>query len=63
MWRTFLPGHSARAAWKLKLIEDWGGYEETLAASRIDQHATNWDGKGDYSRHIRENLPPSPHRD
>lgn len=58
MWRTLLPGHSARAAWKLKLIEDWGGYEATLQASRIDERARKWDGKEEYSEFIRAHLPP-----
>ena len=58
MWRTLLPGHSARAAWKLKLIEDWGGYEATLQASRIDERARKWDGKEAYSEFIRAHLPP-----
>lgn len=62
MWRTFLPGHSARAAWKLKLIEDWGGYDATLAKSRVDEQAQDWDGDEEYSLHIRKNLPPSPNR-
>ncbi len=58
MWRTLLPGHSARAAWKLKLIEDWGGYESTVEASRVDERARTWDGKEEYSRFIRAHLPP-----
>ena len=58
MWRTLLPGHSARAAWKLKLIEDWGGFESTVEASRIDERARKWDGKEEYSRYIRAHLPP-----
>lgn len=58
MWRTLLPGHSARAAWKLKLIEDWGGYDATLQASRIDERARKWDGKEAYSEFIRAHLPP-----
>ena len=58
MWRTLLPCHSARAAWKLKLIEDWGGYEATLQASRIDERARKWDGKEEYSEFIRAHLPP-----
>ena len=58
MWRTILPGHSARAAWKLKLIEDWGGYDSTIEASRVDQRAQTWDGKEEYSRYIRAHLPP-----
>ena len=45
-------------AWKLKLIEDWGGYDSTIEASRVDQRAQTWDGKEEYSRHIRAHLPP-----
>ena len=56
MWRTLLPGHSARAAWKLKLIEDWGGYKTTLQASRIDERARKWDEE--YSEFIGAHLPP-----
>ena len=58
MWRTLLPGHSAKAAWKLKLVEDWGGYEATIEASRVDERARNWDGKEEYSHFIRAHLPP-----
>ena len=38
-------GHSAKAAWKLKLIEDWGGFESTVEASRVDERAKNGTGK------------------
>ncbi len=58
MWRTLLPGHSAKAAWKLKLIEDWGGYDSTIAASRIDERARTWKKDEPYSLHIRRHLPP-----
>jgi hypothetical protein len=58
MWRTLLPGHSAKAAWKLKLIEDWGGFESTLEASRVDERANLWNGDEDYSHFIRAHLPP-----
>ncbi len=56
-WRTLLPGHAARAAFKLGLLEDWGGYSETHRKSRIDQNAQTWNGEGDYSAHLRESLP------
>jgi hypothetical protein len=59
-WRAFLPGHAARAAFKYGLIEDWGGYEKTLESSRIDEYARSWNGDGDFSKRIREHLPPSP---
>ena len=58
MWRTLFPGHSAKAAWKLKLIEDWGGFESTVEASRVDERARTWNGNEDYSRFIRAHLPP-----
>jgi hypothetical protein len=58
MWRTLFPGHSAKAAWKLKLIEDWGGFESTVEASRVDERARTWNGDEDYSRFIRAHLPP-----
>jgi hypothetical protein len=58
MWRTLLPGHSGKAAWKLKLIEDWGGFEGTMIASRIDEKACEWDEEEEYSLHIRRHLPP-----
>ena len=58
MWRTLLPGYSAKAAWKLKLIEDWGGFDATILASRVDDKAKEWDGKGDYSMYIRRHMPP-----
>ena len=58
MWRTILPGYSAKAAWKLKLIEDWGGYDSTISASRIDERARNWDGNEEYSMYVRAHLPP-----
>ena len=56
-WRALLPGYAARGAWKLKLIEDWGGYDDTLEKSRIDEVARRWDGEGDFSEHIRSGLP------
>ncbi len=58
MWRTLLPGHAARAAWKLKLIEDWGGYDATLEASRVDERAKKWNGKEEFSSFIRAHFPP-----
>lgn len=60
LWRNFLPGHTPRAAFKLKLIEDWGGYESTLESARIDLAAQEWDGEGDYSEMLRSHLPSGP---
>ncbi len=57
--RNFLPGYTPKVAFKLALIEDWGGFEKTLELARIDQKAMLWDGKGDYSEMIRSHLPAS----
>ena len=57
LWRNFLPGYTPKAAYRLKLIEDWGGFEATLASARIDERAQAWDGEGDYSVMLREGLP------
>ena len=58
LWRNFLPGYTPKAAFRLKLIEDWGGFERTLELARIDERAQAWDGKEDYSLMIRSSLPP-----
>ena len=60
LWRNFLPGHTPRAAFKLKLIEDWGGYDSTLERARIDEVAQSWDGVEDYSAMLRNHLPKGP---
>jgi len=60
LWRNFLPGYTPKAAYRLKLIEDWGGFEATLASARIDERAQAWDGEGDYSVMLREGLPTGP---
>ncbi|HII22674.1 MAG TPA: DUF4105 domain-containing protein, partial [Candidatus Poseidoniaceae archaeon] len=49
IWRNFLPGYTPKAAFKLGLIEDWGGLEKTLQIARVDELAKDWDGKSDYS--------------
>ena len=59
LWRNFLPGYTPKAAFKLQLIEDWGGLEETLQKGRIDEKAQDWDGQEDYSAMLRSFLPPS----
>ena len=59
LWRNFLPGYTPKAAFKLKLIEDWGGLEATLEKARIDEKAQSWDGVEDYSAMLRSFLPPS----
>lgn len=59
LWRNFLPGYTPKAAFRLKLIEDWGGLEQTLEKARIDERAQAWDGKEDYSVMLRSFLPPS----
>ncbi len=59
-WRNFLPGYTPKAAYNLNLIEDWGGFEQTLERARVDEHAMKWDGEGDYSSMIRDYLPKGP---
>ena len=56
-WRNLLPGYTPRAAFKLGLIEDWGGFDQTIEVSRIDLIAQKWDGEGTYSEMLREHLP------
>lgn len=60
VWRNFLPGYTPKAAFKLGLIEDWGGLEKTLQIARVDELAKDWDGKSDYSTFIRKHMPNSP---
>ena len=57
LWRNFLLGYTPKAAFKLKLIEDWGGFEATLEKARIDERAQRWDGTEDYSVMLRSFLP------
>ena len=57
LWRNFLPGYTPKAAFKLKLIEDWGGLEATLEKARIDEKAQSWDGVEDNSAMLRSFLP------
>ena len=59
LWRNFLPGYTPKAAFRLKLIEDWGGLEQTLEKARIDERAQAWDGEEDYSAMLRSFLPSS----
>ena len=59
VWRNFLPGYTPKAAFKLGLIEDWGGLEKTLEIARVDELAKDWDGISDYSTFIRQNMPES----
>ena len=49
-----MPGHAARAAFRYKLIEDWGGYDQTLEISEIGEYARTWNNETPYSKHIRE---------
>ena len=60
VWRNFLPGYTPKAAFKLGLIEDWGGLVKTLQIARVDELAKDWDGKSDYSTFIRKHMPNSP---
>ena len=48
-----------QSAFKLKLIEDWGGLEATLEKARIDEKAQSWDGVEDSIAMLRSFLPPS----
>lgn len=59
VWRNFLPGYTPKAAFKLGLIEDWGGLEKTLEIARVDILAKEWDQKSDYSTFIRSHMPSS----
>ena len=59
IWRNFLPGYTPKAAFKLGLIEDWGGLEKTLEVARVDELAKDWDGVSDYSSFIRQHMPDS----
>ena len=59
VWRNFLPGYTPKAAFKLGLIEDWGGLEKTLEIARVDVLAKEWDQKSDYSTFIRSHMPSS----
>ena len=60
VWRNFLPGYTPKAAFKLGLIEDWGGLENTLELARVDELAKSWNETDDYSEFIRRNMPSSP---
>ena len=59
-WRLLLPGHSARMAFRLGLLERWGTYAETRDLSRIDLAAQAWSGEGEYSSMLNEALPQYP---
>ena len=59
-WRNFFPGYTPRAAYNLGLIEDWGGFEQTLEQARVDEIALKWDGQGSYSEMLRDYLPKGP---
>ena len=58
LWRNFLPGYTPKAAFKLKLIEDWGGLDATLDQARIDLIAQQWSGEEEFSLMLRQHLPP-----
>ncbi len=59
VWRNFLPGYTPKAAFKLGLIEDWGGLDNTIKLARVDQLAQSWNGIDDYSNFIRQKMPQS----
>jgi len=56
-WRMILPGHSAKAALKFGLIEDWGGAQETLKIGRIDQETAAQSDRSELSQAVRAHLP------
>lgn len=56
-WRYVLPGHSARAAHHLGLIEDWGGYRETVRKAKIDQLETAGLDEKTFNSVLRAHLP------
>ena len=59
IWRNFLPGYTPKAAFRLGLIEDWGGFDQTIELARVDQVAQAWNGVDDYSKFIRQRMPKS----
>ncbi len=57
-WRYLLPGHSTRAAFKLGLIQDWGGYKNTVQLSQINLDVINdKNNETSFNQKIREHLP------
>jgi hypothetical protein len=54
LWRTLLPGHSPRAAYRLGLIRDVAGnYPETLKACYVSDKARAHEGTEGFSAAIR----------
>jgi len=63
-WRYLLPGHSTRAALKLGLIEDWGGYRATVESGELEAHEEgNQQTHQQFSQQIRERMPESSQAD
>lgn len=58
-WRYVLPGHSARAAFNLGLIEDWGGYQQTVRRAKIDRLDTAGLDEKSFNAALRTHLPKS----
>lgn len=60
-WRAILTGHSAKAALKFGLIENWGGARNTLETSRIDNAIAAESSRSELSEVVRAGLPdPQP---
>lgn len=53
VWRVLLPGHTPRAVHRLKLVQDQGGYEATLAHADITERARAHGDAPGFSRAIR----------
>ena len=53
--RNFLPGYTPKAAYKLQLIEDWGGSEAPQGED--DVRGQDWDGEST-SGYASLFLPP-----
>jgi len=59
-WRYLLPGHSTRAALRLGLIEDWGGYRKTVKQGQLEAlERKSTDDEFLFSKMIRERMPES----
>lgn len=59
-WRYLLPGHSTRAALRLGLIEDWGGYRKTVKQGELEAlERESTDDEFLFSKMIRERMPNS----
>jgi len=56
-WRYLLPGHSTRAALRLGLIEDWGGYRNTVKTGQLEPVVGDIEEDGSlFSQKIRDRI-------